>query len=287
MAHRLSNTRLNIMPIDKTQPFSTLRDFLIETSLYVDVSLANLTPEEIYKVTATRQRVDSYCPYCKKESTFNVSSNATSTVDYEKYAKTSRRIEMHATCSREDYHYLRFFITMGGHKLSKVGQDPSYADLALPELKKYAKELGNPLYREYSKAVGLFAHGVGIGSFVYLRRIFETLVAEAEREAIAKGTTTTEALEGLRMHDRVRILSAHLPEMLVENSILYSVLSKGIHELTEEQCAAAFPAARAAIELVLDERMREAARQAQIAKTKAEVQQAAQAIASISTQGDE
>ena len=37
--------------------------------------------------------------------------------------------------------------------------------------------------REFTKAIGLAANGVGIGSFVYLRRIFENLVFQAFDEA--------------------------------------------------------------------------------------------------------
>ena len=48
-------------------------------------------------------------------------------------------------------------------------------DLIIPEIAKYKAVLGTQ-YREFSKAIGLFAHGIGIGSFVYLRRIIENLV---------------------------------------------------------------------------------------------------------------
>jgi hypothetical protein len=38
-------------------------------------------------------------------------------------------------------------------------------------------------YREFGKAVGLGAHGVGIGAVVYLRRIIESLIEEAHQTA--------------------------------------------------------------------------------------------------------
>jgi len=54
-------------------------------------------------------------------------------------------------------------------------------------IKKYRKILGDSKYRELHRAIGLSAHGVGIGAFVYLRRIFEGLV-EAARDEVAKKT---------------------------------------------------------------------------------------------------
>ena len=40
-------------------------------------------------------------------------------------------------------------------------------------IKQYDKELRKPDLKEFTRAIGLAANGVGIGSFVYLRRIFE------------------------------------------------------------------------------------------------------------------
>lgn len=62
-------------------------------------------------------------------------------------------------------------------KIIKIGQFPSVADLVILEIVKYKSVLSKQ-YREFSKAVGLFVHGIGIGSFVYLRRIIENLVYE-------------------------------------------------------------------------------------------------------------
>ena len=58
--------------------------------------------------------------------------------------------------------------------LTKVGQYPSLADMQNFELRKYQKVLKEN-YRELTKAVGLFASGIGIGAFVYLRRVYEQL----------------------------------------------------------------------------------------------------------------
>ena len=72
-------------------------------------------------------------------------------------------------------HTIIFDLITTDNKIIKVGQYPSVADMTIPEIKKYRKVLGSE-YRDYAKAIGLFANGIGIGSFVYLRRIIENLI---------------------------------------------------------------------------------------------------------------
>ncbi len=53
--------------------------------------------------------------------------------------------------------------------IEKVGQYPSLATIANDEVSQYRKDM-NPIdAQEFHKAIGLAAHGVGVGSFVYLR----------------------------------------------------------------------------------------------------------------------
>jgi hypothetical protein len=90
---------------------------------------------------------------------------------------------------------------------------------------------------------------------VYLRRIFEGLIEEAHREASeAPGWKEDDFTRG-RMDEKIILLREKLPSFLVENSSLYSILSKGIHALTEEECLEYFGPVRIAIELILDEKI--------------------------------
>ena len=59
--------------------------------------------------------------------------------------------------------------------MKKIGQYPSVADLSFPELKDYRKVMSKDDDKELKRAIGLHASGIGIGSFVYLRRIFERI----------------------------------------------------------------------------------------------------------------
>ncbi|KDB51524.1 hypothetical protein X805_29020 [Sphaerotilus natans subsp. natans DSM 6575] len=70
------------------------------------------------------------------------------------------------------------------------------------------------------------------------------------------------------------MLKAHLPTFLVEHPGMYSLLSKGIHELSEDECLKHFATLRLGIELILDERLEARERANKIAAAKAAIQKA-------------
>ena len=57
------------------------------------------------------------------------------------------------------------------------------------------------------------------------------------------------------MDDKIKFLKGNLPAFLVENHSIYGILSKGIHELSEEDCKNYFTILRESIELILDEKL--------------------------------
>src|SRR5207245_2482045 len=153
--------------------------------------------------------------------------------------------------------------------MSKVGQSPSLADLHLPGVRKYKRVLGEEKHAEFTRAIGLHAHGVGIGAFVYMRRVFERLI-EAARDEVSKDPNWDRtAYVQDRMEDRILSLQDRLPAFLVENRALYAILSRGIHELTEAECLEMFEPIRVGIELILDEQLEQQSRAEKIAKTTA------------------
>lgn len=139
--------------------------------------------------------------------------------------------------------------------LMKVGQYPSVADIHIGKVRQYNKVLKKSLAREFTKAIGLAANGVGIGSFVYLRRIFETLIMEAADFATEKGIIERESFNKLRMDKRIESLHEFLPPFIVKHYTIYGILSKGIHELSEEECLGYFDIMRTSIEMILDQRI--------------------------------
>ncbi|WP_315542794.1 hypothetical protein [Capnocytophaga leadbetteri] len=139
--------------------------------------------------------------------------------------------------------------------LLKIGQYPSIADFHIYEIKQYDKLLSNDVLKEFTKAIGLAANGVGIGSFVYLRRIFENLILESFEEAKQEGKVEEETFSRSRMDEKIELLKDYLPSFLVENKSIYSILSKGIHELDENTCLEYFDPMKVGIEIILDQKL--------------------------------
>lgn len=157
-------------------------------------------------------------------------------------------------CTRDHNHSLLFDLLVLQDKIIKIGQFPSYADISTSDTKKYSSVLGEK-YREYKKSVGLFSHGIGIGSFVYLRRIIEKLVFEKYEEVKENLEIQSDEFIHQEFKDKLETLKDYLPETLVENKNVYGIISKGIHELSEEDCLRYYPAIKIGIELILDEIM--------------------------------
>lgn len=141
------------------------------------------------------------------------------------------------------------------NSITKVGQYPSVADVHIGQIKQYDKLLEKSILKEFTKAIGLAANGVGIGSFVYLRRIFENLVFEAYEEAKKEGNIDVSLFEHQRMDEKIKSLKGYLPPFIVDNHSIYGILSKGIHELSENECLAYFDCMRKSIEMILDEKV--------------------------------
>jgi hypothetical protein len=160
-------------------------------------------------------------------------------------------------CQRNRSHEIRFWFYVDRRSLIKVGQIPSIADLATPDKRRFSKILGQERQAEYNRGVGLHAHGVGIGSFVYMRRILEDLVEEAHQQASREPGWNDEEYQRGRMAERIKLLRDYLPPFLVEHATLYSIVSEGIHGWHEQQCLDLFPVVKAGVDHILTEKLRQ------------------------------
>ncbi len=199
-------------------------------------------------------------------------------VNLDEYAAQDRAFHVPFVCTKECSHTLKFFFCVEGGEIIKAGQYPSLADLRKGELSRYRKCLDKERYAELNRAIGLSAHGVGIGSFVYLRRLIEYLLERARAEASKDGSWDERAYDQARIVEKIRLLEHHLPRFLTENRKIYSVLSKGIHELSEEECLEYFEPLRVSIELMLDEEIQREERKAKESKAKSSLSRIFQAI---------
>lgn len=141
------------------------------------------------------------------------------------------------------------------HYIMKVGQYPTIVDMHKAHIKQYKSVLSEEEIKEFTRAIGLAASGVGIGAFVYLRRIFENQIAEAFDKAFENGEIKREEFVHKRMDEKIVMLKNYLPETLVEARTIYGILSKGIHSLTEEECLIHFDVVRKGLEMILDDKL--------------------------------
>lgn len=238
-------------------------EFALEIPLYEEFSLEPLAESDdlnaltnyLESIKEPQHPVDVFCVDCQKESTFRLTDKFI-TIRTNKGFRSSGSDEIFTvelSCTRKPKHCLYFIFRVLDMKISKIGQHYSIADLNTDRIKKYRKVLDNERYKELSKAVGLASHGVGIGSFVYLRRIFEGLIFEAYENI--KDEVNEGEFKAKRMEEKIQSLSDYLPNFLVENKNMYSILSVGIHSLSEDECLKYFDTVKVGIELILDEKI--------------------------------
>lgn len=167
--------------------------------------------------------------------------------------------------------------------LIKVGQFPSLRDLQLFDTKKFRNILGKK-YSDYTLALALYADGIGAGAFVYLRRILESLVEEihqacakecSEKAAAGTGTLFDETAYGrLHFNERIDYLEKEFSQKIIPDELndirgrIYGVISKGVHELSEDDCLRLFPAARFIIDSLLEEKIQQREKQERLSAFK-------------------
>lgn len=248
-----------------------------------------LTDEDLATKIHERLRhngtIDAYCIFCKKESIFRtkipnayIDSSGITDYNHRNWLKEKKATSCVSYSCAHDHgsgaDYYVYYLKID-KLFTKIGQWPSIADLQLPEAQKYRKILKDEQFKEFTKGIGLAAHSVGIGSFVYLRRIFENLVEEAREKTQGENENfSNDKYQQAKMDEKIKIVKNYLPEFLVENRSLYAILSKGIHELTEDECLQYFETVKIGIEQILDEKITQKEKEEKAAKAREAIQKA-------------
>jgi len=237
---------------------TTLEQFAFQTPLYAKLTLPKDLQLKGILHGVVRANVDGHCPSCGKASTFYTTNAAKWDLspqgpNFVRLKKIQGFDDFTLTCSRQSQHKLKFWYLFSGDVVTKVGQHPSVADIANDEAAHYRSILNKSDASELHKAIGLAAHGGGIGSFVYLRRLFERVIYGRFAEFKEAEGWDEDAFLTLRMDEKIRLLKDHIPNFLYDNRKMYSILSKGIHELSEESCLKAFEPLRLSIKIILEE----------------------------------
>ncbi|MFA5748018.1 MAG: hypothetical protein WC872_02780 [Candidatus Absconditabacterales bacterium] len=248
--------------VEQNKPVKTSKhDFYFEVSLYEEVKAENL--EDIFT-----GEIIGYSNINSRETTYTIEPLSQNShrikddkIEYSSdgfnWYKFEGFLDIQLKCKRKNNDILTFNLLIKKDTIIKVGQYPSLADLQFAEIgKKYNNILPKEDLINLKIAIGLKAHGVGAGSFVYLRRIFENLIFETYNIHKTELTMTETDFIGKRMMEKVEILKKYLPNQLIEMKGVYSILSKGVHELSEQDCLKFFSAIKLSIELILDQKIK-------------------------------
>ena len=142
------------------------QDLCLRVPLYKAFTFDNERENPFFSLEHFKGPLDLHCPECGRHSVYTLAREA-------KFAQNSYFsnyiFSLPFNCSRDASHRAMFVFLAHKGLLQKIGQTPSMADLAIPDLRKYRTVLGDDRFRELSRAIGLAAHGVGIGAFVYRR----------------------------------------------------------------------------------------------------------------------
>jgi hypothetical protein len=255
--------------------------------LYVPLKLQSDDPNsEIRALRLFTGKLDLYCPACKKESTFSVlrsteAEKAARETQVEAAVSPGSRGSLRSrrfiwggqfwlgmVCARDAAHNIEYHVAslpLGDDKpeaLQKYGQLPSMADIAMGDFARYSVVLDAAHIREYRQAAITGAHGYAVAACVYLRRVFDGVLASTRDDVMAvRGMAEWQEYSEADTLGRIRLLGDALPSFLTEVPEVFRLLSHGLHELTEEEAAQELPMLDNAIQIILRQRVEAKERQ--------------------------
>ncbi|AIS32365.1 hypothetical protein BRM9_1551 [Methanobacterium formicicum] len=221
------------------------KDFLESYPLYKKFSI-NSCPAILRNLP--KPSIKLFCNVCRSEQTFSMINEW-----YSCYNNGNLQTEgivtliMYECVGCGEYHQY-FVIKISDNKdyVMKVGQFPPWKINVKKELRPF---LGKHL-DTYQNGLVCESQGYGIGAYAYYRRIVEEIIDEL-LEGISdlieddKKEAYIDVLEQTKKSrvakDKIEIVKDLLPSILRPNgmnplSLLHSILSEGIHSLSEDEC---------------------------------------------------
>lgn len=256
------------------QPVQDVIDLFLRKPLYAKIEGDEDYLEAVEEILEGNSNVDfdNYCEICDQVTPWTLrkftprnsgggSGNGITSRYAQKYLPTIRAVS--AVCMRRQ-HFHTYILHVNEPTVQKIGQKPSMADIALGELKAIPG-IEKHDRRELGRALGLFAHDAPLGAFVYLRRVFERMIIRAHERHFERHGSYLENWNDLRMGERIGALADELPSVVQSNYAVWGLLSKGVHELSDDDAEILFPLVKAVIFEMLgeEERHRQAAIQSE------------------------
>ena len=238
-------------------------ELLVQYPLYRKIAI----PEELESAWEwNKLRIKFYCKVDKTEQTFGLrlpmeleeyygrqpeGSKVYPFDHFDSDRKLNFTIHIQGHCSYCNRFRIDFLIKVFKDKTDnlfarKIGAYPPFEILPDKEILNYLNEQHQEFYK---KALMNFSTGYGIGAFAYLRRITEETIKRVIQDIISLELSgydkVKDALDDYnRSHAMSTLLSSinpYLPKALLDVGdnplrLLYESASKGIHEMSEEEC---------------------------------------------------
>ena len=200
-------------------------------------------------------KVELYCPICKEKRIFKC-SDVTKEGYYlnknEKEALIAHNNELliYDFSCEYNHKFKVSFETLGKGTLVKFGQYPSPMYFSKTINNDITKELDEVEKKYYLLSIKSQENNLNIASLVYLRRVFESLIEKAKNKSEKDFT-------GMRTKDIIKqLVKENLLNEMLKNTgynVLYTLLSDGVHNLSEEECHEQFELLKSAIEIILED----------------------------------
>lgn len=244
-----------------------LNEELLLKPLYKKIELD--PNEECHKVFPySDYRLELFCPECKKRRIFNFQNSSF----VKTYCKTNYRMGSDAISQilkNMDFFTLKAladckhkllvnFRKIDNQTIEKIGQYPSIYDMNENINNKPFLQLLNKEYAGYYKSANsLYSFNSCIGALTYLRRIFEKILIDAFNENTEQIAISFDEFTRKRMEEKIKVLEPHLPSLIYEQGFntIYTKISDGIHNLSEDECEKIFPILKCAIDEILTDKL--------------------------------
>lgn len=165
------------------------------------------------------------------------------------FGKSYLRTEI-LTCNLDENHqyviYYEVYFDEKEFVITKIGQNVSPYEIGLPEIKKYDKFLDEfDIKEDYRKVFIHRIHGDYIAALLYLRRVFEKMINKLIDDSTDSQTPMDVKIKNLKKDNKIN------PDIEELTGSVYALMSKGIHELNNEECNELFNSLNEFVEMQL------------------------------------
>nr|MBP3259212.1 hypothetical protein [Bacilli bacterium] len=268
-----------------------INEEMLLSPLYKKIEIdKTIEPYEFFPMSDLK--VECYCKECNRRRIYTFAdsqialnsamrgmelANSISSSDISELQYELEKIDYFTFCAQADcgHNMIILFKVIDNENIMKVGQYPSIYDLNEKiNNKEFIKTLGKEYADYYKKACALYNFDTYIGGLAYLRRIYEKLLLDTFNDNKNSFDITVDQFKKMRMDEKIPFLKKYLPNIMFAQGFneIYTKISDGIHNLSEDECYKMFLTLKMGIEEILIEKMENVERNKRICDLSKELQ---------------